>query len=85
MKSSLLPYLDDSGKLMSYAWPGMYPLFYIDTGCNASCPDCANKEAITPDLRAARVNWEDASLYCDECSKRIESAYAEEGTTDNGQ
>lgn len=26
---------------------------------------------------AVDVNWEDASLYCDECSQRIESAYAE--------
>lgn len=24
------------------------------------------------------VNWEDASLYCDNCNKRIESAYAED-------
>lgn len=24
------------------------------------------------------ANWEDASLYCDNCSKRIESAYAED-------
>ena len=24
------------------------------------------------------VNWEDAELYCDHCSKRIESAYAED-------
>jgi hypothetical protein len=23
------------------------------------------------------VNWEDASLYCDHCGERIESAYAE--------
>lgn len=27
---------------------------------------------------ALDVNWEDPSLYCDHCSERIESAYAED-------
>ena len=29
-------------------------------------------------LEAADINWEDASLYCDNCNNRIESAYAED-------
>lgn len=30
---------------------------------------------------AADVNWEDSSLFCDHCSQRIESAYAEDEAT----
>lgn len=77
LQPQLVPYLDDRGKLTSFAWPGGYPVFYIDTENSAICPDCANKEEITPDIRAADINWEDDSLFCDECCKRIESAYAE--------
>lgn len=76
----------ESGKLPSYAWPGGYPLFYFTADNGILCPDCANcdecKEAQEDDDQWRIVefdtNWEDSSLYCDNCSKRIESAYAEE-------
>ena len=73
-----------------YAWPGGYPLFLITSDGAALCCDCAKQEykqiaySIRHNLRdgwrveAADVNWEDPDLYCDHCSKRIESAYAEE-------
>lgn len=69
---------------------GCYPLFYIVKSAehrdqSVLCPDCA-----TTDLRTAHeygthrafqvtpdVNYEDPDLFCDECSERIESAYAE--------
>jgi hypothetical protein len=55
------------------------------------CPHCANTEKAIleadehpdyPDydqwrIVAGDVNWEDASLTCDNCSQRIESACAE--------
>jgi hypothetical protein len=55
-------------------------------------PHCANKESAVreadehpdyPDydqwcIVAGEVNWEDAGLTCDNCGKRIESAYAEQ-------
>lgn len=71
---------DSDGKLPAYAWPGGYPLFYLDKHDNVLCPRCANEQ--DPDGDDAPVvgdaNWEDPSLYCDECSERIESAYAED-------
>jgi len=56
----------------------------------ALCMDCAKREykLIARSNRdnsrdgwspeGVDINWEDESLYCDHCSKRIESAYAEE-------
>ena len=55
------------------------------------CPSCCNKEReliesaradhdTQWDVVAADVNYEDASLYCDHCSQRIESAYMEDET-----
>jgi len=73
-----------------FAWPGGYPLFFVlQDGC-ALCFGCARKEfrQIVWDhkhhcntgwkVAAVDANWEDPSLYCDHCSKRIESAYAED-------
>ena len=84
MKPQLLPYANEKGILTSHAWPGGYPVFYLDTESNVICSDCANKKEITPDIVAADINYEDDSLYCDECCKRIESAYAEKELADNG-
>jgi len=70
---------NDDGTLASWAWPGGYPLYYLDKGGMVLCPTCANKDV--DDGQAvidAGINYEDASLYCDDCSTRIESAYAED-------
>ena len=69
---------DEAGKLVSYAWPGGYPVFYFDTDNDTLCPDCANKEGMSTEVVASDVNWEDESLYCDDCSKQIHSAYGED-------
>jgi len=69
---------DDNGKLISFAWPGGYPVFYLDKENSVLCPDCANRDVDqSQEVIAADVNWEDSALYCDDCSKRIESAYNE--------
>jgi len=94
----------ESGEFQSYAWPGGYPIYYLDSCDNVLCPKCVNRQqkeyeldllsdvcnwCIDPsddgtyfDARdlpvAAYINYEDTSLYCNSCSKRIESAYAEE-------
>lgn len=72
-----------------YAWPGGYPLFFICDDGGALCFTCAKKErrniisSIAWNVRdgwkvaAVDVNWEDTELYCDHCSKPIESAYGE--------
>jgi hypothetical protein len=65
-----------------YAFPGGYPLYYIDGEGQALCPDCATKslgDYTCPSFRpvAADINYEDPALHCDDCSQRIESAYAD--------
>jgi hypothetical protein len=75
---NILKLVADDGTLPAYAWPGGYPLFYIDEENNVLCPDCANKnDEFDKPIVAADANWEDPDLYCDHCSARIESAYAE--------
>jgi DNA-directed RNA polymerase subunit RPC12/RpoP len=76
---SILALLDDDGKLPTYVWPGGYPVFYVDADMNILCPDCANKnDEYGPKLVATDANYEDSHLFCDHCSRRIESAYAED-------
>lgn len=77
------------GKANRFAWPGGYPLYYATLNGCALCPDCMTKERAqimrsTVEgqndgwaVSGQDVNWEDPDLYCDHCSKRIESAYAE--------
>lgn len=73
--------------LDAYAWPGGYPLYYVTSDGAALCPDCVNAEIASIDgatkgdgwnVVGVDVNWEDAGMTCEHCSKRIESAYAED-------
>lgn len=73
---------DSNGKLPAFAWPGGYPLFYLDGENFVICPACANMDGPAT-LETYAVNWEDPNLYCDTCTNRIESAYAED-QADNG-
>lgn len=67
------------GNRESYAWPGGYPLFYISKQNNICCPECANREVDQSDeIIAMDINYEDDDLYCDDCGKKIESAYGNE-------
>ncbi len=69
----------ENGQLPAYAFPGGYPLFYLDKENNVLCQRCANEnDEFSAPLVAADINYEDAQLYCDQCSKRIESAYADD-------
>lgn len=77
--------------LPSHAWPGGYPIYYVFTDGGCCCSKCANNniESIDDDiegnrnwnshggwaLTAADINYEDADLRCDHCSRPIESAY----------
>lgn len=84
MREKLEPYLvkegERAGKLEKYAWPGGYPLFYLTKRNSVLCPDCASaalEDEDDPPIYGG-ANWEDPALYCEDCSKRIESAYAED-------
>ena len=64
-----------NGKLRAYSSIGCYPIVYLGSQGSALCPTCADEEKES--IKAATVNWEDPQLFCDGCSQRIESAYAE--------
>ena len=69
-----------------YAWPGGYPLFYMTKDNGVLCPKCANENFTLVNNHADEqwyiveydVNYEDDSMYCDNCSNQIESAYGED-------
>jgi hypothetical protein len=73
-----------------HAFPGGYPLYLICSDGAALCFSCGRKElrnileAIRDKDRsgwrvvACDINYEDTDLYCDHCSKPIESAYGED-------
>ena len=69
-----------------YTWPGGYPMFAVTHDGVALCQSCCKSESRSIGstygtdewaITALAVNWEDPELYCDHCSERIESAYAE--------
>ena len=69
----------ENGQLPSYAWPGGYPIFYIDKQNNCLCPDCANRDIDqSQEVIASDINWENDCLYCDDCGNKIQSSYGEE-------
>lgn len=84
--------LDDhlnNGKANAWAWPGGYPLFYVCADSGTLCPACVsdNLELIRQapeyldeqwDVVGVDINWEDSTMQCDHCNKKIESAYGEE-------
>lgn len=95
IEPSILTMIDSKdGTVSAYAWPGGYPLYYIAKDGGTMCPTCVNKEiklivdeTINDDgkqwqLVGREVNWEDANLTCDNCDKRIPSAYAEDDAED---
>ena len=75
---------DENGRCDKYAWPGGYPIFYLCADGGVLCADCVdeNRELIDGAdehdrqwlIVAQEINYEDNSLFCDNCSNRIESA-----------
>ena len=71
---------DDDGQLSAFAWPGGYPIFYLDSQGSTLCPKCARKMDADHDFAhwravAADIHWEGEPLACGECGASIESAY----------
>jgi hypothetical protein len=83
----------------SYCSIGSYPLFIVWQG-EAYCADCVN-DNIRSDIHdenheddcewldnqelTPAINYEDPSLYCVQCSERIESAYAEPDSEEDSE
>ena len=71
---------DENGQLPAYAWPGGYPIVYLDQSCDTLCPDCANADEIKNDQFKPETwfpHYEGPSVQCVECNADIESAYGE--------
>jgi len=69
----------NGGTLPAYAFPGGYPLFYVDQDNDTLCPTCANNVTeLDPSIVSYEINWEDPTLYCIVCGEEIECAYCEE-------
>lgn len=75
---------ENHGKLPEYAWPGGYPIYYLDAAGLVLCPDCANKDGYDPAI-AAEINYEGATLHCDDCGERIEAAYVDSQDSREGE
>jgi len=82
-RNKKLPRDDDNGQLSAYAWPGGYPIIYLDGDNSILCPTCADESDAEPEQIdkfrpvAADIHWEGAAISCDNCSVEIESAYGE--------
>jgi hypothetical protein len=73
-----------------YAFPGGYPLYIAMRDGSAICPTCVRKmyrtlyrDSVTGygpsfEVDSAQVNWEDNTLFCDNCGKWIEPAYSDD-------
>ena len=53
-----LPRLSN-GQLQAYAWPGGYPIFYLDSWNTLLCPACANESELSyaTDMLEAFCDW----------------------------
>ncbi len=74
---------DNGNALPAYAWPGGYPILYLDGGNCVLCPDCATKSALDPDEderckpQAHFIHYEGKPEICEDCNKATESAYGD--------
>lgn len=73
----------EDGKLVVFAWPGGYPIVYVDGNSEILCPACAQSAMDDPDgfedwkPRLFFIHYEGPSMYCSECNAEIESAYGD--------
>lgn len=67
------------GRLPIYAWPGGYPLYYMDDNNLVLCPDCANKpeEEYSSPITRYDMHLEGPPLECEDCGAKIDSAYGD--------
>lgn len=78
-----LPTRNSDGTLPSYAWPGGYPVLYLDGHNETLCATCATKAAneLEEDDRdrpvAYFVHYEGPSEFCAACNAEVESAYGD--------
>jgi hypothetical protein len=76
---SLIQEQRSDNELPTYAFPGGYPVYYIDDAGYCLCQHCAqeSKQDTTIIVEDYVINYEDDSLVCDSCESPIESAYGD--------
>ncbi len=76
------------GKLPAFAWPGGYPIYYLDRDCSVLCADCATKSLDDVDEldsfrpTDADVYYEGPTMQCENCNADIQSAYGDPNETE---
>ena len=74
---------DNDGKLPAYAWPGGYPIIYLDHRNNVVCTDCAQAALEDPDTFEKDLPVTYSVVYemhdtfvepCAECGQLIDAA-----------
>lgn len=59
-------------ELPAYAWPGGYPISYLDAENNELCADCANRNNYPAAIAALCVLLDTSEpTFCDQCSTDI--------------
>lgn len=78
-----LPERDHNGQLPAFAWPGGYPILYLDSADEILCAKCATKalDDAEADERARPVayfvHYEGSSEFCADCNVETESSYGD--------
>mgnify|MGYP001233648852 FL=1 len=75
----MLPERDENGKFPAFAWPGGYPLIYLDKDMTVLCAPCASRQAVV----AYDVYYEGPPEFCGDCNAVIESAYGDPEADDD--
>lgn len=73
---------DNDGRLSAYAWPGGYPICYVDSDGFALCPDCTNEiwtrfHYVWEMPTEYFIHYEGQPVSCEYCGREIESAYGD--------
>ena len=64
--------------LPAFAFPGGYPLCYLDAENNVLCADCASvSDEFNEPTVACGTHLEGPPIHCDDCEFGIESAYGD--------
>ena len=74
--------LKRSPELPAYAWPGGYPMVYLDLDCNTYCATCATEALVANFDIYGRpvdyfVHYEGPPVFCQDCNVETESAYGD--------
>jgi hypothetical protein len=79
--ASLDSFKNSDGTLTAYAWPGGYPVIYLDGDNSVLCAKCAT-ESLKDDICsfravAADIHYEGPAEICENCNAEIPSAYGD--------